>query len=245
MIFQDPYSSLDPLMTASEIIEESLHIISASREERRSVAREMMASVGLSEESGDRYSYEFSGGQRQRIAIARALAPQPKLIVCDEPVSALDLSTQNQVIALLRALRRERDVAYLFISHDLAVVRQIADRIAVMYSGQIVEEGVTEQIFEAPTHPYTFALLSAIPQVSAEREKGKTRIILSGDAPKAGAAVPGCRFHTRCPFALEMCSSIEPEQVPTAAGGVVSCHLHRNGPKLDGGSVTRLEVEAR
>ncbi len=246
MVFQDPYSSLDPAMTAAEIIEESLRATGTARADRLPVVRDTLDSVGMSFDVSDRYPHEFSGGQRQRIAIARALAPDPSLIVCDEPVSALDLSTQNQVISLLDRLRSERDVSYLFISHDLSVVRQIADRIAVMYAGQIVEEGPTERVFERPTHPYTLALLSAIPRVTADRDKRGKRIILSGDLPTPGDPPPGCRFHTRCPYAFEPCSTSPPPMSAAQGGGHVACHLHDLGTKLSGASVTSLlEVGSR
>lgn len=243
-VFQDPYSSLDPLMTASEIVGESLKPLDIPRRQRMAVAHEMLSNVGLSGEQGHRYPDEFSGGQRQRIAIARALAPEPKLIVCDEPVSALDLSTQNQVIALLDRLRHERGVAYLFISHDLAVVEQIADRIAVMYAGQIVEEGPTRQVFDAPTHPYTLALLSAIPRVGRAKGTGD-RLVLAGDLPDPENAPAGCRFHPRCPFAMEICSQETPAPTDTNEGGTVACHLHQDGPYLRGASILTFAADQR
>jgi len=231
LVFQDPYSSLDPSMTAIEIVEEPLRELPISRSERQDAAQELLASVGLAGVEG-RYPYEFSGGQRQRIAIARALAPEPGLVVCDEPVSALDLSTQNQIIALLDSLRHTLGVSYLFISHDLSVVRRIADRVLVMYAGEIVEEGPTEQVFREPVHPYTLALLSAVPVVVGDRSRRARRIVLKGDLPAPGAPPPGCRFHTRCPFVMDICRSEVPERTAFDNGRSARCHLHTTGPTL-------------
>lgn len=243
-VFQDPYSSLDPSMTAIEIVEEPLRVLPMSRAARRQSAQDLLESVGLAGLEG-RYPYEFSGGQRQRIAIARALAPEPSLIVCDEPVSALDLSTQNQIITLLDSLRHSLGVSYLFISHDLSVVRRIADRVMVMYAGEIVEEGPTDRVFREPAHPYTLALLSAMPVVAADRSKHAKRIVLEGDLPAPGAPPPGCRFHTRCPFAMEICESVAPEWSTFDRSASARCHLHTSGPTLGGASVTQLSVDAR
>ena len=243
LVFQDPYSSLDPSMTAIEIVEEPLRGFAMSREARLRSAQELLASVGLAGVEG-RYPYEFSGGQRQRIAIARALAPQPALIICDEPVSALDLSTQNQIISLLDSLRQSLGVSYLFISHDLSVVRRIADRVLVMYAGEIVEEGPTERVFRDPVHPYTLALLSAVPTVAADRSKQAKRIVLEGDLPVPGAPPPGCRFHTRCPFAMDICRSEVPERTEFAHGVSGRCHLHTSGSTLGFSGLTQFADNA-
>jgi peptide/nickel transport system ATP-binding protein len=243
LVFQDPYSSLDPSMTAIELVEESLLGSAMNRAERRRSAQDLLASVGLAGVEG-RYPYEFSGGQRQRIAIARALAPEPTLVVCDEPVSALDLSTQNQIISLLDSLRDRLGVSYLFISHDLSVVRRIADRVAVMYAGEIVEEGPTERVFREPAHPYTLALLSAVPVVSADRSKRARRIVLEGDLPVPGDPPPGCRFHTRCPFAMDVCRSVPPEWSAFDASGSARCHLHTPGQMSGFTSVSQLALDS-
>lgn len=243
LVFQDPYSSLDPSMTAIEIVEEPLRGLVASREARRRSAQDLLGSVGLAGVEG-RYPYEFSGGQRQRIAIARALAPEPALIVCDEPVSALDLSTQNQIIALLDSLRQSLGVSYLFISHDLSVVRRIADRVLVMYAGEIVEEGPTESVFQEPVHPYTLALLSAVPVVSADRSNQAKRIVLEGDLPAPGAPPSGCRFHTRCPFAMDICRSVPPERTELDHGASARCHIHTTGPTLGFSGLTQFAADS-
>ena len=243
LVFQDPYSSLDPSMTAIEIVEEPLRGFAMSRETRLRSAQDLLARVGLAGVEG-RYPYEFSGGQRQRIAIARALAPEPALIICDEPVSALDLSTQNQIIALLDSLRQSLGVSYLFISHDLSVVRRIADRVLVMYAGEIVEEGPTERVFREPVHPYTLALLSAVPVVAADRSKQAKRIVLEGDLPVPGAPPPGCRFHTRCPFAMDICRLVVPERTEFDHGRSGRCHLHTVEPSLGFSGLTQFAADS-
>jgi len=209
MIFQDPYSSLNPRMTVLEILTEGLvqhrRIKSSGRV---TAAREILADVGMDPDVLYRYPHEFSGGQRQRISIGRALSLKPELLICDEAVSALDVSVQAQVINLLLSIRRKHGLSYLFISHDLGVVRHMADRVAVMYLGQIVEEGPADKIMDAPAHPYTQALISAIPRIGAE--KGK-RIVLQGDVPSPAAPPPGCRFHPRCPYAQDICRREQPE----------------------------------
>lgn len=209
MIFQDPYASLNPRQTVSQILEEAMAIQQvAPKRERRERALELMEKVGLSPSHADRYPHEFSGGQRQRIGIARALSVHPKLVICDEAVSALDVSIQAQVLNLLKQLQKEFQLTYLFISHDLGVVRHISDRIIVMYLGKIVEVADKTSLFEHPSHPYTQALLSAIP--IPDPDKKKERIMLKGDVPSPINPPSGCRFHTRCLYATERCRQEAP-----------------------------------
>lgn len=222
MIFQDPYASLNPRKTAIQMLEEALEIqqiVPASQ--RRSRAIELLETVGLSAYQADRYPHEFSGGQRQRLGIARALSVQPKLIICDEAVSALDVSIQAQVLNLLKSLQREFKLTYLFISHDLGVVRHISDRIIVMYLGTIVEIADKTSLFKSPAHPYTQALLSAIPTLDPDRKT--ERILLKGDIPSPIDPPAGCRFHTRCMYATDRCRSEVPQLRPvdTANAGMV------------------------
>lgn len=226
VIFQDPYASLNPRKTAVQVLEEAMEIQNVvPKERRRERAIELLETVGLSSHQADRYPHEFSGGQRQRIGIARALSVNPKLIICDEAVSALDVSIQAQVLNLLQALQREFKLTYLFISHDLGVVRHICDRIIVMYLGTIVEIADTATLFRQPRHPYTRALLSAIPTLNPERKA--ERILLKGDVPSPIDPPSGCRFHTRCRYASDRCRSEAPEMrsVPGGIGHQVAC-LH-------------------
>jgi peptide/nickel transport system ATP-binding protein len=225
VVFQDPYASLNPRMRVRTIVREPLdiHRIGSGRKERDEIVADLLRRVGLDPAMRDRYPHEFSGGQRQRIGVARALALQPRLIVADEPVSALDVSVQAQVINLLIGLQEDFGIAYLFIAHDLAVVERIADRVAVMYLGQIVEVATREEIFRNPLHPYTRALLQAIPIPDPAR--ARERQVLRGDPPSPSQPPPGCRFHTRCPSAVEACPRIEPPLVEVSPGHRVACHL--------------------
>jgi peptide/nickel transport system ATP-binding protein len=226
MVFQDPYSSLDPAMVVAESIAEPLDThLQLGRAERSARVGELMEHVGLSRQHLNRYPYEFSGGQRQRIAIARAVAVHPRLVVCDEAVSALDVSTQNQILNLLEDIQAESGISYLFIAHDLAVVRHIAHRVAVMYLGEIVETGPTDRLFDRPAHPYTEALLSAVPLPSPRRQRERERIVLTGEVPDAADPPAGCTFHTRCPYVMDVCRVEVPATTPVPGGGTVRCHL--------------------
>ncbi|HWO74683.1 MAG TPA: dipeptide ABC transporter ATP-binding protein [Bacillus sp. (in: firmicutes)] len=223
VIFQDPYASLNPRRTIWQTLEEAMGILNVvPKKDRKKRAIELLEQVGLREEHLDRYPHEFSGGQRQRIGIARALAVEPKLIICDEAVSALDVSVQAQVLNLLKKLQKEYDLTYLFISHDLGVVRHISDRIIVMYLGKIVEIANKKDLFNNPMHPYTQALLSAIPE--PDRKKKKERIILKGDVPSPINPPKGCRFHTRCPLATDHCIQVEPKLITFESNHAVACH---------------------
>jgi len=223
IVFQDPMSSLDPRMRVRNIIAEGMVSfgIGANEDERTQLIEDVMRKVQLEPRTMWRYPHEFSGGQRQRIAIARALAVSPRFIVCDESVSALDVSIQAQILNLLRDLQQELGLTYLFITHDLGVVRYLADRVAVMYVGKIVEEGETERIFSSPRHPYTQALLSAIPSLDRERDSRRVRAV--GDVPSPADPPPGCRYHTRCAFATEQCKSVIPGLERVADDHRVAC----------------------
>jgi len=228
MIFQDPFSSLNPRMTVEEIVGEPLdiHKICQTRGERRQKILELLEFCGLRKESMSRFPHEFSGGQRQRISIARAIAVKPDFIVCDEPVSALDVSIQSQIINLMQDLQKEFGLTYLFIAHDLKVVEHISTRVAVMYLGKIVELAESEELYQRPQHPYTKALMSAIPQVDID--KRQKRVVLGGDVPSPMNPPKGCHFHPRCPIAQEKCKQIAPELSQIADAGskhLVSCHF--------------------
>jgi oligopeptide/dipeptide ABC transporter ATP-binding protein len=227
IIFQDPYASLTPTLSAGEIVGEPLRNFNlADRKGRREIVAQLLTRVGLRGDDMRRYPHEFSGGQRQRIAIARALAVRPKLMICDEPVSALDVSVRAQVINLLIGLQEEFGLTYLFISHDLAIVEHISHRVAVMYLGKIVEMGGTGDVFDSPLHPYTEALLSAVP-VPDPVNLREQRILLKGDLPSPSTPPAGCRFHTRCPSVVEECQRMEPQPREITPGHFVACHLRQ------------------
>lgn len=227
MIFQDPYASLNPRMTVEDIIGESIDVHDLAKgKKRKKRIQELLEVVGLRPVHMNRYPHEFSGGQCQRIGIARALAVEPKLIVCDEPISALDVSVQAQVINLLQELQREMGLTYLFIAHDLSMVKHISDRIAVMYLGKIVELANSEDLYEETLHPYTKSLLSSIPIPDPKLGRKRERIILKGDVPSPMNPPSGCRFRTRCPAAMDICSKVEPKWQEVRENHYVACHLY-------------------
>lgn len=225
LVFQDPYSSLPPRMTVGSIISEAVKVHNiVPKEEVQSYTLKIMEQCGLQPSYYDRYPHEFSGGQRQRICIARALAVKPKLVICDEPVSALDVSIQAQVINLLKKLQNEMDLTYVFISHDLSVVKYITDQILVMYLGNMMEYGDTDEIFDNPLHPYTKALFSAVPVPNPDAKM--ERIILSGDIPSPANPPKGCKFHTRCKECMSVCKMLEPKYIEYTKNHFVACHLY-------------------
>jgi oligopeptide transport system ATP-binding protein len=226
MIFQDPYASLNPRMTVGDIIGEPLEVHNIAKgKDKKDRVQELLQIVGLNPYFVNRYPHEFSGGQRQRIGVARALAVQPDFIVCDEPISALDVSIQAQIINLLEELQSKFNLTYLFIAHDLSVVRHISDRVAVMYLGKIVELTDRDSLYKNPLHPYTKALLSAVPIPDPLVEEKRERLILVGDVPSPVNPPSGCRFHTRCPVAIEKCKTVDPEWRDVGGTHFVACHV--------------------
>lgn len=227
IIFQDPSASLDPRMTVGEIIGEAIdiHKLAASKGDRADMIKELLKKVGLNTEHANRYPHEFSGGQQQRVGIARALAVKPEFIVCDEPISALDVSIQSQVVNMLEDMQKDMGLTYLFIAHDLSVVRHISNRIGVMYLGCLVELGESYELNRNPIHPYTKTLLSAVPVPDPEKSRSRQRIMLEGDIPSPINPPSGCRFHTRCPYATERCSQEMPQFKEHEPGHWAACHL--------------------
>jgi oligopeptide transport system ATP-binding protein len=227
IIFQDPYASLNPRMTVGDIVGEPLEIHRLFRKKvRKERVYKLLDTVGLSKEQANRYPHEFSGGQRQRIGIARALAVEPEFIICDEPISALDVSIQAQIVNMLEDLQKELGLTYLFIAHDLSMVKHISDRVGVMYLGKLIELASSYELYEKPLHPYTQALLSAIPVADVDAAKKSSRIILSGDVPSPINPPPGCRFKTRCRHKLKKCDEVEPQMRELSPQHYCACHLY-------------------
>lgn len=225
IIFQDPYASLNPRHTVEKIVSEPLLVHGmTSRDERKERVQELLEVVGLSEYHASRYPHQFSGGQRQRIGIARALANNPKLIICDEPVSALDVSVQSQILNLMEELRDEFNLTYVFIAHDLSVVKHISDRVGVMYLGRMVELTDKDKLYDDPKHPYTQALLSAVP--TPDPDEKRERVILEGDVPSPSNPPAGCAFHTRCPQAMDICKTVRPQFEEIEDNHFAACHLY-------------------
>ncbi|MDO4484110.1 MAG: ATP-binding cassette domain-containing protein [Clostridia bacterium] len=226
MIFQDPYASLNARMTVHDIVAEPLraHKVCKTKREESEMVNDMLAKVGLNREHANRYAHEFSGGQRQRVGIARALILKPELVICDEPISALDVSIQAQVVNMLRGFQQELGLTYLFIAHDLSMVRYVSDEVGVMYLGTLVEKCEADEIYRHPLHPYTKGLLSSIPIPNPRLAQAKEKSGLEGDLPSPINPPSGCRFHTRCPYATEKCRTVEPPLVDAGNGHMVACH---------------------
>lgn len=244
MIFQDPYASLNPRSTVREVISEPMevHKLYKRKKDQNERVCQLLEEVGLNRDHANRYPHEFSGGQRQRIGIARALALNPDFIIADEPISALDVSVQAQVVNLLKQLQKEKDITFLFIAHDLSMVKQISDRIGVMYLGNMVELTESENLYEKPLHPYTKALLSAIPIPDPDIEEARERIILQGELPSPINPPSGCVFRTRCPFAMDICEKEKPEWQEAENNHFVACHLYNKGVKEDKGNEPVVHV---
>jgi oligopeptide/dipeptide ABC transporter ATP-binding protein len=242
MVFQDPYASLNPRRTIAASVAEPLevHGMLSGKQAREQRVAELLEMVGLGKQFLRRHPHELSGGQRQRASIARALAVEPELIILDEPIASLDVSVQAQVMNLLSRLQRELGLTYVFIAHDLAAVQHVSDQVAVMYLGRVVEQGTREQVYEDPQHPYTRALLSAVPLPDPKKERERQRIVLTGDVPSPLSPPSGCNFRTRCPEAFDPCAKVDPALQPVGSGALAACHLHgvvaRDGEQQEGAS---------